>query len=169
MAEAERTALTRRVLRALEKDARLPVARLAVMLGADEAEVAEVVARCERAGIIRRYKTVVAWDRLDEARVTALIDVSVSPQRDVGFDQVAVRIARFPEVRSVQLVSGGSDLRVTIEGNTMHEVAEFVARKLSPIDAVTATNTHFLLRTYKEDGEVFVDEPAADGRLPVSP
>jgi DNA-binding Lrp family transcriptional regulator len=161
--------LTQRVLRALERDARLSAARLAVMVGADEAEVAAVVARCERAGIIRRYKTVVAWERLDEARVTALIDVSVSPQRDVGFDHVAARIARYPEVRTVHLVSGTSDLRVAVEGETMRQVAAFVAQKLSPIEGVTATDTHFLLQTYKEDGELFVDEPAVDGRLAVAP
>jgi DNA-binding Lrp family transcriptional regulator len=161
----------RRVLRALERDARLGPARLAAMVGADEAEVVAVVAGLERAGVIRRYKTVVAWDRLgaEEERVVAYIDVSVAPQRDAGFDQVAARIARFPEVRSVHLVSGATDLRVVVEGESIRQVAAFVAEKLSPIDGVRATDSHFLLKTYKEDGEVTADEPAPDDRLPVAP
>ena len=106
---------------------------------------------------------------MQEERVVAFIDVSVSPQRDVGFDQVAARIYRHPEVRSVHLVSGGHDLRVIVEGDSLHDVAAFVAEKLAPIDHVTATNTHFLLKAYKEDGEVLIDEPADDDRLAVAP
>ena len=170
MAEATGTGdTTRRILRALEQDARRSPAQIARMVGAAEAEVAETIARCERAGIIRSYKTVIAWERMQEERVVAFIDVSVSPQRDVGFDQVAARIYRYPEVRSVHLVSGGSDLRVVVEGPNLHDVAAFVAEKLAPIDHVTATNTHFLLKTYKEDGEVLVEEHADDDRLAVAP
>jgi len=160
---------TRKILRALEQDARRGASQIATMVGLPEGEVAETIARCERARIIRGYKSMVNWDRVAAERVVAFIDVSVSPQRDVGFDEVAARIYRHPEVRSVHLVSGGHDLRVIVEGNSLHDVAAFVAEKLAPIDHVTATNTHFLLKAYKEDGEVLIDEPADDDRLAVAP
>lgn len=166
---AEETATTRKLLRALEQDARLSHDKLARMVGIDEGEASVAVARLEREGVIRRYKTVIDWDRAVGERVVAFIDVGVSPQRDVGFDQVAARIYRYPEVRSVHLVSGGSDLRVIVEGESIRQVAAFVAEKLAPIDYVTATNTHFLLKAYKEDGEILVEGPADDGRLPVAP
>ena len=160
---------TRRILRALEQDARRTAAQIATMVGLLETEVAEAIARCERRGIIRGYKTVINWDRAGDERVVAFIDVSVSPQRDVGFDQVAARIYRHPEVRSVHLVSGGHDLRVIVEGDSLHDVAAFVSEKLAPIDHVTATNTHFLLKAYKEDGQVLTEEPVDDDRLAVAP
>ena len=139
------------------------------MVGIDEADAAAAIERCERTGVIRSYRTVIAWDRVRDDRVVAFIDVSVSPQREVGFDQVAARIYRHPEVRSVHLVSGAGDLRVVVEGASLRDVALFVAEKLAPIDHVTATNTHFLLRAYKEDGEVLVEEHADDDRLAVAP
>jgi DNA-binding Lrp family transcriptional regulator len=159
----------RRILRALEQDARRTPEQVATMVGRSAAEVAATIARLERNGIIRGYRTVVNWDRVAEERVVAFIDVSVSPQRDVGFDQVAARIYRHPEVRSVHLVSGGHDLRIVVEGATMREVAAFVSEKLAPIDHVTATNTHFLLKAYKESGEIFIEEAADDDRLAVAP
>jgi len=161
--------LTRKILRALEQDSRRSPAQVAAMVGADERIVAETIARGERTGLIRGYRTVIAWDRVLDDRVVAFIDVSVSPQRDVGFDQVAARIYRYPEVRGVHLVSGDGDLRVVVEGSSLRDVAAFVAEKLAPIDHVTATNTHFLLKAYKEDGNVLTDEPADDDRLPVAP
>ena len=163
------TDATRRVLRALEQDARRDAAQVAEMVGLPEAEVAAIIARCERAGVIRGYKTVVNWDRVGDEQVIAFIDVSVSPQRDVGFDQVAARIYRHPEVRSVHLVSGGHDLRIVVAGSTMRELAAFVSEKLAPIDHVTATNTHFLLKAYKEDGLVLTEDPVDDDRLAVTP
>lgn len=165
----ERTdAVTRKILRALEGDARRGPAQIARMVGVAEEEVAAAIARLERDGVIRGYRTAIDWDRVEE-RVVAFIDVGVSPQRDVGFDQVAARIYRHPEVRSVHLVSGGHDLRVVVEGAGIREVAAFVAEKLSSIDHVTATNTHFLLRAYKEDGKVLIDETPDDDRLAVTP
>ena len=160
---------TRKILRSLEGDARRNAAQVATMVGLPEAEVAAEIARLERNGTIRGYRTAVAWDRVLGERVVAFIDVGVSPQRDVGFDQVAARIYRHPEVRSVHLVSGGHDLRVVVEGATIREVAAFVAEKLSSIDHVTATNTHFLLKAYKEEGEVLVDDAPDDDRLAVTP
>ena len=138
---------TRRILQALERDARRTPAQLARMVGIGEEQAAEAIARCERSGVIRGYRTLIAWDRVRDDRVVAFIDVSVSPQREVGFDQVAARIYRHPEVRSVHLVSGDGDLRVVVEGESLRDVALFVAEKLAPIDHVTATNTHFLLKS----------------------
>jgi DNA-binding Lrp family transcriptional regulator len=159
----------RKVLRALEQDARRTPEQIAAMVGLTEAEVTATIARFERNGVIRGYRTVVNWDRVADDRVVAFIDVSVSPQRDVGFDQVAARIYRHPEVRSVHLVSGGHDLRIVVEGTTMRDVASFVSEKLAPIDHVTATNTHFLLKAYKENGQIFIEEAADDDRLVVAP
>ena len=159
----------RRVLAALVADARHDPARIAALTGIAEDHVVALVGQLERQRVIRGYKTVVDWDRLGDERVVAFIDVSVSPQREVGFDQVAARIYRHPEVRSVHLVSGGHDLRIIVEAPTMREIAQFVSEKLAPIDHVTATNTHFLLKAYKEDGDILVEDAPVDGRLPVAP
>jgi DNA-binding Lrp family transcriptional regulator len=160
---------TRKILRALEADARRTPADLAALVGIGADEAARIVVGLERRGVIRAYRTVVDWDRVSPDRVVAFIDVSVTPQRDVGFDQVAARIYRHPEVRSVHLVSGGHDLRVVVEGPTIREISAFVGEKLAPIDHVTATNTHFLLKAYKEDGLVLVEDEADDDRLAVAP
>jgi DNA-binding Lrp family transcriptional regulator len=161
--------VVRRLLVALVGDARRDTARLAELTGIPEDQVAQLVRQLERQRVIRGYKTVVDWERLGDDRVVAFIEVSVSPQREVGFDQVAARIYRYPEVRSVHLISGGHDLRVVVEAPTMREIAQFVSEKLAPIEHVTATNTHFLLKAYKEDGDVLVDDVATDDRLPVTP
>ena len=132
------------------------------------AVVTKQIGEWEKSGVIRRYKTVIDWERAGDERVAAFIDVSVTPERGTGFDDIAARLYRFPEVRSVFLVSGGHDLRVIVEGSNIREVANFVAEKLATVDRVTATNTHFLLKRYKEDGDIFVDaEP--DQRLAVAP
>lgn len=159
----------RRVLAALIADARRDPARIATLTGITESQVADLIEQLERQRVIRGYKTVVDWDRLGGERVIAFIDVSVSPQREVGFDQVAARIYRHSEVRSVHLVSGGHDLRIIVEASSMREIAQFVSEKLAPIDHVTATNTHFLLKAYKEDGDILVEDAPADGRLAVAP
>ncbi|MGI9254768.1 MAG: Lrp/AsnC family transcriptional regulator [Thermomicrobiales bacterium] len=159
----------RKVLRALEMDARRTPAQIAALAGVSEDEAAAIVGDLESRGIIRAYRTVIDWERVMPDRVIAFIDVSVTPQRDVGFDQVAARIYRHPEVRSVHLVSGGHDLRVVVEGPTIREISQFVGEKLAPIDNVTATNTHFLLRAYKEDGIILTEDPDDDDRLAVTP
>jgi DNA-binding Lrp family transcriptional regulator len=156
------------VLKILERDSRIPLDQIAVMVGKTSQEVRDFVREAERAGIIRRYKTVVDWEKAGVERVFAFIDVKVSPARGVGFDDVAERIYRFPEVHSVYLVSGTYDLRVVVEGENMKQVAFFVAEKLSTIDRVQSTSTHFLLKKYKEDTDIF-EEPAEDHRLAVSP
>src|SRR5437588_4314299 len=158
----------RDVLAILESDARTPPERIAAMTGRDTAAIRDQIGEWERSGVIRRYKTVIDWERLGDERVFAFIDVAVTPQRGTGFDDVAERIYRYPDVRSVFLVSGGHDLRVIVEGASIKEVANFVSQKLATVDRVTATNTHFLLKKYKDDGDVFA-EADADHRLMVAP
>jgi DNA-binding Lrp family transcriptional regulator len=164
-----RDPVVRRLLAAMIADARRDPERLAILTGISENQIQALISQLERQRVIRGYKTVVDWDRLGDDRVVAFIDVSVSPQREVGFDQVAARIYKHPEVRSVHLVSGGHDLRIIVEAPTMREIAQFVSEKLAPIDHVTATNTHFLLKAYKEDGDILVEDAPADGRLAVTP
>jgi DNA-binding Lrp family transcriptional regulator len=142
------------------------------MTGLDTDSVRDQIATWEQEKIIRRYKAVVDLDRMREITgievITALIDVSVSPERGVGFDDVAARISQFPEVRSVYLVSGAQDLRCVVTGRSMHDVADFVAQKLATINRVTATATHFVLKTYKDDGELLIGS-TEDHRLRVAP
>lgn len=169
----------REILELLERDAHLSPDTLATMTNLPVAEVAAQIAAWEASGVIRRYTAVVDWDRAAAERgdgpdataddtVTAFIDVSVAPARSVGFDDVALRISRFPEVRSVYLVSGGHDLRCTVTGRSIRAVSDFVSQKLSTIDRVQSTATHFVLKAYKRAGVAFVDaEP--DHRLPVTP
>jgi DNA-binding Lrp family transcriptional regulator len=160
----------REILELLEKDSTLSHDTLATMTGRSVAEVAAQVEAWEKAGVIRRYKAVVDWEKVDgdSGEVTAFIDVAVTPARGVGFDDVAERIARFDEVLSCYLVSGGHDLRCTVVGPNIRAVSDFVARKLSTIDRVQATATHFVLKTHKRDGDSFSD-PEPDHRLPVTP
>jgi DNA-binding Lrp family transcriptional regulator len=162
----------RQILELLERDAQLSHDTIATMTGLSVSEVTAAVRAWEAAGVIRRYKAVVDWDAADDAAdptdVTAFIDVSVAPARGVGFDDVAARISRFAEVRSVYLVSGGHDLRCTVTGRSIRAVSDFVSQKLSTIDRVQATATHFVLKTYKRDGDAFLS-PESDHRLPVTP
>jgi DNA-binding Lrp family transcriptional regulator len=145
------------ILRLLEQDARITIERIATLTGCTEAEARAYIEDAEKRGIIRRYKTVVDWDRLKEGRVMAFIDVEVTPARGVGFDDVAERLYRFPEVRSLYLVSGEYDLRLIVEGGSLQEVASFVSEKLATVDRIRATATHFLLKRYKEDGVPFAE------------
>lgn len=160
--------MRQKILEILERDARTPADRIATMIGKTEQEVAEAIRQMEAEGIIRRYKTVIDWEKAKRERVFAFIDVRVSPSRGVGFDDVARRIYKHSEVHSVYLVSGDYDLRVVVEGSTMHEVAFFVAERLATLDGVLSTRTSFLLKKYKEDGDTF-EEPAADERLAITP
>ena len=165
----------REILELLERDAHLSHDTIATMTGLPVEQVAAQVTQWQASGVIRRYTAVVDWDRAAATGedsipeiVTAFIDVSVAPARSVGFDDVAQRISRFPEVRSVYLVSGGHDLRCTVTGRNIRAVSDFVSQKLSTIDRVQATATHFVLKTYKRDGDAFL-EPEPDHRLPVAP
>jgi DNA-binding Lrp family transcriptional regulator len=156
------------ILKILEHDSRTPHAQIAVMTGRTEHDVNAEIARLEKQGIIKRYKTVIDWEKAGRERVYAFIDVKVAPSRGVGFDDVADRIARFTEVISVYLVSGEYDLRVVLTGCSIHEIGSFVSNKLSTIDRVQATITHFVLKRYKEDAEI-LEGPAEDKRLPIAP
>ena len=142
------------ILKILENDARTTTKQIAVMTGTPGPEVAKLVKQAEEDRTILKYKTIINWDKVANEHVWALIEVNVTPQRDVGFDAIAERIYRFPEARTVYLVSGTYDLLVLVTGNTMHEVADFVSQKLAPIEGVQGTVSHFVLKRYKEDGEI---------------
>jgi DNA-binding Lrp family transcriptional regulator len=142
------------VLKILENDARTTTKQISTMTGASSAEVAKLIEQAEKDRTILKYKTVINWEKVGEEQVWALIEVKVTPQRDVGFDSIAERIYRFPQARTVYLVSGTYDLLVLLVGKTMHDVADFVSQKLAPIEGVQGTVTHFMLKRYKEDGEI---------------
>jgi len=153
----------------LEKDARTPIDVLAKMIDLPVEETEALVHKLEEANVIVQYTTLVDWRKVDgHEGVTAMIDVKVTPKRGVGFDEVAERIYRFPEVKSVYLMSGAYDLSVVIEGRSMAEVAQFVSEKLSTLDSVISTTTHFILKKYKHDGTIF-DKGDQDRRIVVAP
>ena len=162
------TRLETQVLDLLREDCRLPLEKLAVMLGVSTEEVAETIDSLERRRVILHYAPTINWDLTDRERVEAMIQVSVTPQRDMGFDAVARRIYRFEEVKSVYLMSGAYDLMVRVEGNNLKELALFVSSKLSTLEMVTGTQTSFVLKRYKEEGVIF-DGSQSDNRLVVSP
>lgn len=156
------------ILTILSENALETPANIAQMLEISEEEVSKRIADFEDRGIIRGYRTIVNEDKLDLDRVTAVIEVKVVPERDGGFDNVAQRIARFPEVRSLFLMSGAFDLLLFVDGNDLRDVASFVSAKLSTIEGVTGTATHFMLKTYKDHG--FMMEKGEEyERLKVSP
>ncbi len=142
------------ILRILEDDARTTTKQIADMTGTSNAEVAKLIKQAEKDRTILKYKTVINWDKVEDEQVWALIEVKVTPQKDVGFDAIAEHIYRFPQARTVYLVSGTYDLLVVVVDRTEHRVADFVSQKLAPIDGVQGTVTHFLLKRYKEDGEI---------------
>ena len=159
---------TKSILTILEQNARATPEEISEMTGRSQEEVREVIAQAERDRAIVKYKAVVNWDRVGEQEVLALVELRVTPQRDVGFDGVARRIARFPEVRSLHLMSGDYDLSVLLAGRTMQDIASFVAMKLAALEEVQGTTTHFLLKRFKEDGVVLDGEESAR-RLPLAP
>ncbi len=162
------TKLETSLLDLLREDCRLPLEKLAVMTGASVEEVAEAIDSMEKRHIILRYSPMINWDLTDRERVEAMIEVRVTPQRDMGFDAVARRIYRFDEVKSVYLMSGSYDLLVLVQARTLKELALFVSEKLSVLDTVTGTATAFVLKRYKEDGVVF-ENARDDGRLVITP
>jgi DNA-binding Lrp family transcriptional regulator len=168
MSESSLDELSRKILRILERDARTDPKQIAVMLELPHEDVLRRIKEAEAADALVRHKAVVNWERAGDPFVLALIEVKVTPQRETGFDAIAERIYRFPEARSVYLVSGTYDLAVQVQGRSMQEIASFVASKLAPLDGVQSTVTHFMLRRYKEDGDVFVTRETAE-RLAVTP
>ena len=157
-----------KILTLLENDATLSAKELALMLKKEVGEVKDIIEKYEKDGVILGYQTVVDWDKTDREYVSALIEVKVMPQRDRGFDKIAEKIYNHPEVKALYLMSGGFDFTVLIEGKTMKEVAYFVAQKLAPIEFVTSTATHFVLKKYKDKGVVYsIPEIDERGNLPL--
>jgi DNA-binding Lrp family transcriptional regulator len=146
--------MIKKILRILENDARITQKQISTMTNIPQDEVAKLIKQAEKDRIILKYKTIINWEKAGDEQVSALIEVKIAPERDVGFDAVAERIYRFPQARSVYLISGTYDLLVLVTGKTMHEVADFVSQKLAPIEQVQGTVTHFMLKRYKEDSEV---------------
>ncbi len=157
-----------KILTIIEKNARLGVKDIAAILGEDEAKVAAEIEAMEEEHIICGYHTLINWDKTDDERVDALIEVKVTPQRGMGFDSIAERIYQYDEVDALYLMSGGYDFTVMIKGKTMKEVANFVSMKLSPMDSVLSTATHFVLKRYKDHG-TSIEKPKQDERMKVSP
>ena len=156
------------LLSLIEKNSKMSLKELAVLLGADELEVANEIDSLENEGVICGYHTLIDWDKTKSEKVTALIEVRVTPQRGQGFDKIAERIYKYPEVRSVYLISGGFDLLVTLEGKSLKEISAFVSDKLSTLDSVLSTATHFILKKYKDHGTI-LDKKHEDEREVITP
>lgn len=157
-----------KILAIIEKNSRIDLKDLVALLGESEAAVANEIADMEKENIICGYHTMINWDNTGNEKVIALIEVKVTPQRGMGFDKIAERIYQYSEVNSVYLMSGAFDFTVIIEGKTMREVAQFVSEKLSPMDSVLSTATHFVLKKYKDHGTVMYEKPG-DERMMITP
>lgn len=156
------------VLKLMDQNAKLTAKEIAEMLGKDVAYVENEIKTMEKERVICGYPTLIDWDKTGEERVTALIEVTVTPQRGMGFDKIAERIYKFEEVEALYLMSGGYDLTVMIVGKTLREVAEFVSSKLAPMESVVSTATHFVLKKYKQHGLEMVGEKE-DERMLITP
>ena len=156
------------LLAIIEKNSRIDLKELAVILGVAEIDVVNTLQKLEEEGVVCGYHTMINWEKTSIEKVTALIEVRVTPQRGQGFDNIAERIYKYPEVQSVYLISGGYDLLVTLEGKTLREVSTFVSDKLSTLDTVLSTATHFILRKYKDHGTI-LNEKTEDEREIVTP
>ncbi len=156
------------LLKIIEKNSRIDIKELAIILGVQEIDVINELQHLEEEGIICGYHTMIDWDKIDVEKVTAMIEVRVTPQRGQGFDNIAERIYKYPEVNSVYLISGGFDLMVTLEGKSLREVSSFVSNKLSTLDSVLSTATHFILKKYKDHG-VILSKKEEDTREKITP
>lgn len=157
-----------KILTFIEKNSRVDLKELSIVLGVDEGTIANEMAAMEEEHIICGYHTLIDWEKTSLEKVNALIEVRVTPQRGRGFDSVAERIYNYAEVNAVYLISGGYDLLVTLEGKTLREVAQFVSDKLSPLDSVLSTKTNFILKKYKDHGTIIAKQKK-DERMPVTP
>ena len=153
----------------LEQNARATPTQIATMVNKSVSEVEKIVKQAEKDGTILKYKAIIDWSKLGNEDIQALIEVRVTPQRDVGFDAIAERIYQFPEVYSAYVVSGTYDLAILVKGKNMHEISSFVTEKLAPLERVQSTVTHFLLKRYKENGEIFHLPKEVNRRLPITP
>ena len=161
--------MKKKILDAISKNSRFSTEDLAAMLATDVGTITKEIQEMEEANVICGYPTLINWDQTDCERVTALIEVKVTPQRDMGFNKVAERIYRFEEVESVYLMSGGFDLTVIIEGKSMKEVSRFVSEKLSTLEYVNSTATYFVLKKYKEHGLLMSKEKHESERMLITP
>lgn len=157
-----------KILAVIEKNSRIDLKELAILLGEDEINVANEIASMESEGIICGYHTLINWDNTSKEKVVAFIEVKVTPQRGMGFDKIAERIYQYNEVNAVYLMSGAFDFTVFIEGKTMKEVAQFVSEKLAPMESVLSTGTHFVLKKYKDHGTV-IAKTKQDERQLITP
>ena len=156
------------ILAIIEKNSRINIKELAVILGADELTIANELKAMEEEGVICGYHTMIDWDKTGTEKVTALIEVRITPQRGQGYDNIAERIYKYPEVNSVYLISGGYDLLVTLEGKSLKAVSGFVSDKLSTLEGVLSTATHFILKKYKDHGTILTQK-YEDTREKVTP
>ena len=156
-----------KLLDLLSENARLTTAQLAVMMNTTEKEVEDQIAAYEKSGVIKGYRALINWEKVDENKATALIELRVTPKPEHGFDEIAHRVMQFEEVQSVYLMSGGYDLAVMVRGKSMQEIAMFVARRLSLLDSVISTATHFILTRYKDGGVILDSEEETDERRSV--
>lgn len=147
-----------KILNYIETNSRIDVHDLAIMMGTDETTIMNELEEMEQTHVICGYHTLINWEKAGIEKVTAMIEVRVTPQRGMGFDKVAERIYNYPEVNSVYLISGGFDFMVTLEGRTLREVSEFVSDKLSPLDSVLSTKTNFILKKYKDHGTIMAEQ-----------
>ena len=157
-----------KILNFIEKNSRVDLKELAILLGMNEVDVVNELAAMEAEGIICGYHTIIDWDKVTEERVNALIEVKVTPQRGKGFDEIAERIYKYPEVTSCYLMSGGFDLIVSIEGKSLKEISMFVSQKLSTLDSILSTTTHFILKKYKDHGTI-MHQKYEDERIMMTP
>ena len=157
-----------KILSIIEKNSRVDIKELAIILGVPEIDVANELKAMEEEGVICGYHTLIDWEKTSIEKVSALIEVRVTPQRGQGFDTIAERIYKYPEVNSVYLISGGYDLLVSLEGKSLKEVSSFVSNKLSTLDAVLSTATHFILKKYKDHGTIMTKK-YEDERMKVTP
>ena len=156
------------ILRMLEKNSKIDLHDLAIMMGTDEALILQEIEKMEQEGVICGYPTLINWDKTDMEKVTAFIEVRVTPQRGKGFEKLAERITNYPEVKALYLMSGGYDFALFLEGKTLKEVSMFVATKLSTLEAVAGTATHFVLKKYKDPGMILI-EKQEHSRMKVTP
>ena len=158
-----------KILSYIETNSRVDLHDLAIIMDSDETTIMNELEAMENEHIICGYHTLINWEKAGIEKVTAMIEVRVTPQRGMGFDKVAERIYNYPEVNSVYLISGGFDFMVTLEGKTLREVSEFVSDKLSPLDSVLSTKTNFILKKYKDHGTILEDENTTDERMLITP
>lgn len=154
-----------KILAVIEKNSRIDLKELAILLGENEVDVANEISNIEKEGIICGYHTLINWDNTSTEKVVALIEVKVTPQRGMGFDKIAERIYQFSAVSAVYLMSGSFDFTVIVEGKTMREVAQFVSDKLSPMESVLSTGTHFILKKYKDHGTILTENKTDERQL----